>query len=592
MAQRDHWGSKTGFILAAAGSAVGLGNIWKFPYITGTNGGGWFVLIYLACILLVGLPILAAEIMIGRSAQKQPVVAFEVLQGKRTGWSIIGWLGLLAGFTIGSFYIVVAGWAMDYTAKHLVDFSKPIREVAVDKSLEYQAATPLVTMRESLVNTEATKLAKPLIAGIENQLPPSVWKINADFEDAMFDTASSNLSAEVRRRNLFIDSTIASAVTQAEKLEPDIAAAKAEARTQAEAKIAELSDDEVRIEATTVFRRQIIGDRMGATFGNLANDGYTSSFWALLFMGLVVSIVATGVGKGIEMACRILMPTLIGLILVMVIYAATMPGFWEGLSFVFKPDARQLKPAGVLEALGHAFFTLSLGMGAIITYGSYQKSKGRLFSEAAWIAGLDTVIALLACMMMFPIIFSFGQDPGAGPGLVFISMPLAFTEMGSGGIVLGAIFFFLLTLAAITSAISILEVCTSYVIDRYNWSRVKASLTFGGAISLIGVLVAFSSREDFVLESWTSGFGMSYFDTLDFLASNWMLPLGGLLVAIYTGWFLPKKLRDAEVAEEHPMLYAGWMFLLRFVAPGMVLLVLAQKIGLYDANELLHSMWH
>jgi NSS family neurotransmitter:Na+ symporter len=275
----------------------------------------------------------------------------------------------------------------------------------------------------------------------------------------------------------------------------------------------------------------------------------------------------------------------------MVIFAATRPGFIEGLEFVFKPDARALKPSGILEALGHSFFTLSLGMGALITYGSYQKTNGKLFGEVAWIAGLDTVIALLACMMIFPITFSFGQDPAAGPGLVFISMPLAFAEIGSFGVLLGALFFFLLTIAAVTSAISLLEVCTSYVIDRWNFSRARAALMFGTVIFLIGVLVAFSSSDGFIFKSWAKGFGMNFFDTFDVIASNWLLPAGGFLIAIYAGWVMPKRLRDAQVADEHPRLYSCWLFVTRFIAPALVLLVLAQKIGLYDANDLLHNIW-
>jgi NSS family neurotransmitter:Na+ symporter len=331
---------------------------------------------------------------------------------------------------------------------------------------------------------------------------------------------------------------------------------------------------------------------MGALFGGLATDGWTSVFWAGIFMCVTIGIVAAGIGRGIESACRVLMPMLILMMLGMVVFASTLPGFAEGLSFVFKPDAASLKPSGVLEALGHAFFTLSLGMGALITYGSYQKRGTPLFGQVVWIAGLDTGIALLACMMMFPIVFSFGQDPGSGPGLVFISMPLAFAEMGSGGILLGAVFFFLLTIAALTSAISLLEVAASYFIDRWNWSRPRAAVSIGVVIFGIGTLVAFSMSEGFLLASWTPGFGMNLFDTFDFIASNWLLPLGGLLIAIYAGWFLPRKFRDAELASHSKASVGAWLLLIRFVAPAMVLLVLAQKIGLYDANELLYSIWN
>lgn len=590
---RSHWGSRFGFIVAAAGGAVGLGNIWKFPYITGTNGGGWFVLIYLACIVLVGLPILAAEIMIGRSAQKQPVVAFEVLQGRRTGWSVIGWLGIVAAFVIASFYIVVAGWTMDYTVKHLVDFSKPVRVEALEKSLRYQADEPIETMRATLIADRAEDLAAPLIGKIENRLPPSTWTLHGEFEGALTGRPAPGApDDETRRANLLIDPALAGAVAQVEALQPEIAAARAAAAERATIEIDVMSDEAVRLEATTKYRHELIGDAMAGKFVSLLEDGWTSTFWAVFFMALTMAIVASGVTRGIELACRILMPVLIAMMIGLVIYAATLPSFGEALAFVFKPDAHALKPSGVLEALGHAFFSLGIGLGALITYGSYQKSKGTLFGESVWIAGLDTGIALLACMMMFPIIFAFGQDPGAGPGLVFISMPLAFAEIGSGGILLGAVFFCLLSFAAITSAISLLEVCASYLIDRWNWSRVRSTLVIGLMISVVGALVAFSSGDGFLLSSWSAGFGMNFFDTLDFVASNWLLPLGGLLIAIYAGWFLPKRLRDAELSDEHPLAFGTWLFLIRFVAPALVLVVLAQKIGLFDANEALYSLWH
>ncbi|MDG2020723.1 MAG: sodium-dependent transporter [Phycisphaerales bacterium] len=592
MSERAQWGSRTGFILAAAGSAVGLGNIWKFPYITGTNGGGWFVLIYLACILLVGLPILAAEIMIGRAAQAQPVVAFERLKGKPTGWSLIGWMGVIGAFLILSFYIVVAGWSMDYTVKHLVDFGKPIREQAVAESRVYEATTSTEAMRDSLIAARADRIADPRIDAIEARVAPSVWKLNAEFESAMAATTDSDVPDLVRRARLLGDPRVQAAVAKVDSLSAEMKDVRDDADRTAKEEFDDLDEASIRRQGADQFRRGLIGDRMGALFGGLATDGWTSIFWAGIFMFLTIAVVATGIGKGIEAACKVLMPILIVMILGMVAFATTLPGFAEGMSFVFKPDASALKPSGVLEALGHAFFTLSLGMGALITYGSYQKRGTPLFGQAVWIAGLDTGIALLACMMMFPIVFSFGQDPGSGPGLVFISMPLAFAEMGSGGILLGAVFFFLLTVAALTSAISLLEVAASYLIDRWNWSRPRAVISIGILIFGIGTLVAFSMSDGFFLASWTPGFGMSLFDTFDFVTSNWLLPLGGLLIAVYAGWFLPRKFRDAELASHSKATVGAWLLLVRFVAPAMVLLVLAQKIGLYDANELLYSIWN
>ena len=592
MSDRGQWGSRAGFILAAAGSAVGLGNIWKFPYITGTNGGGWFVLIYLVCIVLVGLPILAAEVMIGRAAQAQPVVAFERLQGRRTGWSLIGWMGVVASFLILSFYIVVAGWSMDYAVKHLVDFGGPIREAATERAMAYEATATTDQMRTMLVDAKADRLAAPGLDAIDSRISPTANRIHGEYVAAIAASDDAGVDEATRRSRLFMDPATKAAVEAVEATEPNRAAIREQARASATAFYADLDEAAIRTEATEATRRQFIGDEMNARFGGLAGDGWTNTFWAGIFMFITVTIVAAGVGRGIEAACRILMPLLIVMIIGMVLFAATMPGFSEGIAFVFKPDATTLKPSGVLEALGHAFFTLSLGMGALITYGSYQKKGTPLFGQATWIAGLDTGIAILACMMMFPIVFSFGQDPGAGPGLVFISMPLAFAEMGSGGILLGSVFFLLLSIAALTSAISLLEVAASYFIDRWNWSRPKAALTLGGVIFFVGVLVAFSMSEGFLLASWTSGFGMSLFDTFDFVASNWLLPAGGMLIAIYAGWFLPARIRKAELADHNGGLVLGWLFLLRFVAPAMVLLVLAQKIGLYDANELLHAVWN
>ena len=593
MSDRAQWATRTGFILAAAGSAVGLGNIWKFPYITGTNGGGWFVLIYLACIVLVGLPILVAEIAIGRAAQAQPVVAFERLKGRPTGWSIIGWMGLAASFLILSFYIVVAGWSVDYTVKHLVDFGRPVHATAVEKSLEYEMTTPMAEMRQTLYDARFEKLAAPGIAAARNLVAPSVLERYETTMTALEATNDDDAPSEVRLAILMEDpETMEALATFHREVKPAIAEVELLADQEVRAEMQELSDPEVRELVVERYRRELIGDEMAAKFGALASDGWTSTFWAVLFMFITIAIVAAGVGRGIEAACRVLMPVLISMIIGMVIFAATMPGFAEGMAFVFKPDATALKPSGVLEALGHAFFTLSLGMGALITYGSYQRSGTPLFGQAVWIAGLDTGIALLACMMMFPIVFSFGQDPGAGPGLVFISMPLAFAEMGSVGILLGAAFFLLLSIAALTSAISLLEVAASYFIDRWNWSRPRAAMTIGGVILGVGVLVAFSMSDGFLLSSWTAGFGMSLFDTFDFVASNWLLPTGGMLIAIYTGWFLPRRLRNAEIDSQSPVLAGLWLFLLRFVAPAMVLLVLAQKIGLYDANELLHAAWN
>ncbi len=585
---RAQWGSRAGFILAAAGSAIGLGNIWKFPYITGENGGGLFVIIYLVCIALVGIPIMMAEIMIGRAAQKQPVGAFETLQGKKTGWSMVGWMGVLAGFIILSYYIVVAGWAMDYTLKSVVNFSNPIHEKATVEAMEYRATTDLGTMRTMLSDRDATRSVKNEISGIRNQSKPSVWEGYARYQAVI---QAKGDTPEIRER-LLSNPELRDQVEEAEALLPDIAAARLKAQERAIAHFDSLPDEEILNLAEDVIRRAAIFQSVQGAFLSTAGDGWTCTFWALLFMLITILIVSGGISKGIERTCRVLMPTLFVLLLVMVGYGAFQPGFGQGLSFIFKPDVSKLEASGVLEALGHAFFTLSLGMGAMITYGSYQQSKSGLVGQSIIIAVLDTAIALLACLMIFPIIFTYDQEPAAGPGLVFMSMPLAFAEIGKGGMLLAIFFFGLLVFAALTSAISLLEVVASYFIDQLKWSRNRAAWLLGGAIFLFSIPSAFSLDPNFAMSGWEPSFGKNFFDTMDYLASNWMLPLGGLLISVYAGWIMPKRLRAAEVEGLAPAIFGGWLILVRFVAPILVVVVLMQKVGIIDANEIFHGLFH
>jgi SNF family Na+-dependent transporter len=577
---RTHWGSRWGFILAAAGSAVGLGNIWKFPYITGENGGGLFVLIYLVCIALVGLPILIAEIMIGRAAQAQPVEAFKRLQGGPTGWSAVGWMGVVAGFLILSFYIVVAGWAMDYTLKSVVGFTNPIGQNAEHAALVYRSTVSTESMRTTLTDHEAAEPVAKAVKRWRRQFAPSVWEQWEQYEHAS-GVAGTN------SRLLLEDPDIKTAFAIVSPALPEKEAAVAEARAAASAHIASLSDEAVREAATTLKRRAVISDAVTSVFMGLLGDGWTSTFWAGIFMFLTIVVVAGGVGAGIERTCRVMMPLLLLCVVCLVVYGFFQPGFGRAVSFVFSPDPSALEPRGVLEALGHAFFTLSLGMGAMLTYGSYQRSgSGGLLGQSISIAVLDTVIALLACLMMFPIIFSYGQDPSSGPGLVFMSMPLAFAEMGDLGMMLGIIFFGLLVFAALTSAISLLEVVASYLMDARDWTRPKAAWTLGCAIFAFGIITAFANSAGFKMTSWLPGYGQSFFDTMDLLTSNWMLPLGGLFIALYAGWVMPARLRAAELADLSGPLTAAWLFLIRYVAPVLVLIVLLDKIGVIDVNEI------
>jgi NSS family neurotransmitter:Na+ symporter len=445
---RAQWGSRLGFVLAASGSAVGLGNIWKFPYITGENGGGLFVLIYLVCIVVVGLPVMIAEVLLGRSTQRSPVPAFLALSGGKTIWALVGWMGVVTGFIILSYYSVIAGWAVDY--------------VKLSISGTFNGATP---------------------------------------------------------------------------------------------------------------------DEINATFGALAGSVPRNVFWHALFMSATIGVVLGGIKRGIEAWSRVLMPVLFLLLLVMVVYAATLSGFGEAISFLFKPNADKLTGAGVLEALGHSFFTLSLGMGALITYGSYLRRKDDIVKASVTISILDTLVALMACVVMFPILFTSGQGPEAGPGLVFKSMPIAFSTM-TGGTVLGLIFFVLLVFAALTSAISLLEVVVSTVIDQLGWGRIKATLSVGLAIFVFGIPSA-AANSGTAMPFWEQWFGKNFLDSFDYLASNWFLPLGGLLIAIFVGWFVPKERTREQFTAGSSLagLYTPWLLLIRFVVPVAIFLVLLFKIG-------------
>ncbi len=586
--ERAQWKSRFGFILAAAGSAIGLGNIWKFPYITGENGGGLFVLIYLACIALVGIPIMMAEIMIGRAAQKQPAGAFESLQGRKTAWSSIGWLGVASGFVILSYYVVIAGWAMDYTLKSVVNFTDGIHDTAEQQAEQFVVASDIATLRETIVEDRMAHEFREAETSMRSQLPRSVWSAFERFQ-ATLEEADDPTEAE---RRLLLDEELSEQVGLAREVQAELDQQRSAMRTTIAQEVEQLSEDDVILQAEELQRRLLIFEAVSEKFGKVATDGWLSFFWAAMFMLMTILIVSTGISGGIERACKILMPTLFFMIVFMVVYAAFFQtrGFLQGVTFVFQPDPSELKASGVLEALGHAFFTLSLGMGAMITYGSYQNKKEGLLGESITIAILDTGIALLACLMIFPIIFSYGQQPDAGPGLVFKSMPLAFAEIGAGGMVLGIVFFGLLVFAALTSAISLLEVIASYFIDQRGWSRAKASWSMGLVVLLCSIPVCFAKDVRFPMH-WTDSYPDNYFNTMDLLASNWMLTIGGLLISLYAGWVMPRRLQEAEVQDMPPLFFQGWLLLVRFVAPALVLVVIAQKVGILDADELFFTLF-
>ncbi len=461
MSDRGHWGSKLGFILAAAGSAVGLGNVWKFPYITGENGGGLFVLIYLVCILGVGIPILLAEVVLGKHTQKSTVPAFRELSGPASPWMTFGWMGVAAAFILLSYYAVIAGWTMQY----------------------------------------------------------AITAVRGGF--------------------------------------------------------AGMSNDDVQ-----------------GYFGEVASSPAINVGWMLAFMAITITIVAAGVKGGIETASKIMLPAL-GLMLVALAIRAAMvgEGFDRAVDFVFGIHAKELSAAGVLEALGHAFFTLSIGMGAMVAYGSYLRRKDDVVATGFIIGGLDTLIALIACLVLFPITFASGFDPAAGPGLVFQNMPIALMDL-PGGTIWATIFFVLLFFAALTSAISLLEVAASYFIDEKGVSRSVAAVVCGVAIIIFALPSALSNGSalgGLFNEGFADITGKNWFDSADWLVSNLMLPVGGLGVALFMGWRVTEEARHTGFTEGASLrnLYVGWLLLLRWLAPAAVLLVFLQAIGVLDIDALL-----
>jgi len=445
---RGGFATRFGFIFAAAGSAVGLGNIWKFPYITGEYGGGAFVLVYLACILLVGLPLMYAELVIGRRGGKDVLGGLLHLtegrgQGARDLSLFAGGMAVASGFLILSFYSVVAGWAIHF----------------------FWVALGVIEMH------------------------------------------------------------------------PEGAA---------------------------------------ATFKGVAGNPLLSSVWHTLFIIMTVIIVSRGVHGGIERLCSRLMPALVAILLMLLVYVGFHGGLGESLSFLFEPDFSKLSGDAVLEALGHAFFTLSLGMGAMVTYGSYLGSDSTIVRDGLWVAILDTLIALLAGTVIFAVVFSAGGEAGAGPGLVFMTLPDLFVTMPLGMLVAAA-FFLLLVFAAWSSAVSLLEVVVAWLVDEHGVGRQRASWSVGALIWLVGLSAA----------RWGG-----VIDFLDNLTTRYMLPVGGLCIAIAAGWLLSREDREAGFVG---LPVAGWLaplwtFLIRFVTPTLVLFVIVAKMGLLEpANEGAHE---
>lgn len=461
---RGQWGSRLAFVLAAAGSAVGLGNIWGFPTNAAENGGGIFVLLYIICILLVGLPVMLAEMVIGRAGERNPIGALKHLAPGKP-WYLVGLLGVVTGFIILSFYVVVSGWALYYFVQ---------------------------------------ALAGAMV------VPPGT------------DSA----------------------------------------------------------------------EHFGDMFVSMTSDAGTPILFVTIFLLLTAAIIAAGIRTGIERAVKIMMPLLFVLLIFLIGRATTLEGADEGMRFYLVPDFGALTPDVLVRALGQAFFSLSLGMGVMITYGSYLRKEECLPSSAAYVVGTDTIIAILAGLIVFPVIFFMAAAHAteadeliaAGPGLVFVVFPQILAELPGGEMgtmVFGSAFFLLLAIGALTSAISIFEVVTAHFVDDWGFDRRTVAWTLAGVILLAAIPSALSQGA----VGWLSEggvFGVSFLDLLNDVAFDLFLPIGALGLAIFVGWVWGLDNASAEIQKGTPTfrLEKLWHVMIRYVAPVLIVIILASQV--YD----------
>ena len=434
------WSSGLTFILAAVGAAVGLGNIWKFPFIVGVSGGGAFVLVYLGCVIFVAVPILIAELWIGRRGGSSPPIAMRNVAtsaGRTPIWAAVGWVGMLVGYLIATYYSVIAGWTLAY-----------------------------------------------------------IFKAGSGFGGAN---------------------------------PQDVA----------------------------------------GQFDELLANPLVMTAWHTVFIVTALFIVSRGLRNGIERAVKFLMPTLFIMLLVMISYAAIEGDFAAGLSFLFSTDFSLITGKTVLVAIGQSFFSISVAMGLIMTYGSYVPKSVSLTKSALIIAGADTLVALLAGLMIFPIVFANGLDPGSGPGLIFRTLPTAFADM-PGGAVFGVVFFILLAFAAVTSIIAIIEPIVAFAEDRWGMRRGVGCVVFGflaWAIGLATVLSFNEWSEVFPLGALGTFADMNIFALIDYFTANLLMPLGGILMALFVGWAVKPAVIAEDLTFGGPVLFTIWLWMIRIVAP-------------------------
>lgn len=449
--KHEHWSSKLGFILATAGSAVGLGALWRFPYIAGTNGGGAFVLLYLLFTFLLGFPVFIAELIIGRKTQKSAVLAYSTLSNGSENWRGLGWLNFLTSLIILSFYGVVAGWVLSYVFMSIGNFS-------------------------------------------HGKSPEEI-------------------------QNVF----------------------------------------------TTLFK-----------------SPWINLFWFGLFLLINLAIVSSGIKKGIEKWSKILMPLLFLFLLALFIFATTLPGFGAAVNFVFVPDFTKLGPDSVLNALGMAFFTLSVGYGIIVTYGSYMKKSENIPKNGFYVAITTVLISLISALVIFPIVFTYNLPPEAGPGLVFKTLPVLFAKMPAT-LLLSTTFFLLMLFATLTSTISLLEILVANIMEVFDIKRKKAGLYLTFLAFIIGIPSAFSGAGT-LFPKWEAIYGKNFFDMMDYITLSWFTPIAALLTIIFVGWTQKKEtmLKEFNSGTNFELLANPWHFIVKFIAPIVVIFIILHESGLIN----------
>lgn len=445
--ERVTFGSKIGVILATVGCAVGLGSIWRFPYMVGENGGAAFLLVFIICTILLGLPIMITEFFIGRHSRSNAAGAFKVL-APGTKWPLIGYNGVLAAFLILGFYSVVSGWTLEY-----------------------------------------------------------IWQ-------AMTGSLDGKTTAEFT--------------------------------------------EDFHAFSSSVFR---------------------PIFWTAVFVALTHVIIVFGVEKGIERASKIMMPALFLILILLCVRSVTLPNVSEGLNFFFKPDFSKITSSVVLSAMGQTFFSLSIGMGCLITYASYFGKETNLQTTAIEVTVLNTLVALLAGVMVFPAVFSFGIEPTVGPELVFITLPNIFEQLPFGSL-WSFIFFILLALAALTSTISLHEVSTAYIHEEYHVSRNRAAWIVSIGVTIIGAICSLSFG---VLKDFTIG-GLIIFDAIDFLTAKIMMPLGGMMICIFVGTRIEKKVLKEELTNKGTIpfyFFNTYAFFIKYLAPVAIGVIFLNELGIF-----------